>query len=144
MPWSSTIAPIASPWAVTAAIPATPPPDAASRRPKQRPELAEIEVELVTAEVDLTDDEAIRRLHARAHAMIEPRAVRRLSLDVRSVAVADSKLIACLVALHRLARSRGVAMEVRIAPQLRQLFTLFRLECLLAAPTDGCPESRSA
>lgn len=103
-----------------------------------------MEVELAVVEVDLTDSEAIRRLHGRARAMLARPNVKRLSIDLRTVASADSKLVACLVALHRLARSRNAAMDVRIAPALRDVFVLFRLERLLPEPMDAAPESQSA
>jgi ABC-type transporter Mla MlaB component len=155
MPWSSTIAPISSAWRSApidiASAMAGPEP----RRQRLRPpkpaggagpsaRASQMEVELAVADADLTDSEAVRRLHMRGRAMLARPNVRRLRIDLRHVAAADSKVVACLVALHRLARSRNAAMDVSIAPALRDVFVLFRLERLVPEPCDASSESKSA
>lgn len=57
---------------------------------------------------------------------------RWLRLDLQCVECADTKLVAYLVELHRLARQRNVVLDVRPSSCVRHLLEVCRLEHLLA------------
>lgn len=85
---------------------------------------------IVEASGDLCASTAVNRFHRRCEKLITaepPRAV----LDLRNVTQADTKLVAVLVLMLRLARSINVALGIHVSPQIRQWITVCRVDQLL-------------
>jgi len=56
--------------------------------------------------------------------------IRYLVIDLHAVTSADTKLIACLVAIHRMARAASVRLEVTLSQAVLEMTRLCRLERL--------------
>ncbi len=94
-----------------------------------------VEAELVTpAHTDLTDPICVAEFHADCLVVLEAvrQSGRLVTLDLRRVAAADTKLIASLVQLHVLARQSGARINLLISRPVREILELCRLECLIA------------
>jgi len=70
---------------------------------------------LIRAPEDLSEEEAVRVIHARAREAIAAGAT-TLMVDLADVIRADTKIVACLVVLRRMARRSGCALDVRLSP----------------------------
>jgi ABC-type transporter Mla MlaB component len=64
-----------------------------------------------------------------------------LELDLTGVLDADTKLLACLVALHRAARVAGRRLTVRVSPVIEQWVRVCKLDGVLA-DVVGAAEGR--
>lgn len=96
---------------------------------------APVEAELVTpAQTDLTDPTNVAEFHSECLAVLEAvrQSGRLVTLDLRRVAAADTKLIASLVQLHVLARQSGARINLLISHPVREILELCRLERLIA------------
>lgn len=70
---------------------------------------------VITAADDLAEEEAVRLIHAQAREAIASGAT-LLMVDLADVIKADTKIVACLIVLRRMARRSGCALDVRLSP----------------------------
>lgn len=99
-------------------------------RPPERGEQEPDSTRILRLSGDLrsgTDIESVRR---RGLASVRP-GLRRVVIDLEYVDEADTKLIACLLYLRRIADSAGVRLEVRLSPRVRQWLELCQAGYLL-------------
>jgi len=97
---------------------------------------------VVVADSDMTSCERVRDLFNRCRRMLRNGA-RHVVIDLHGVTVADTKIVACLVALHRLARSVSARLEVSLSQAIIEVARICRLERLvqeLALHASGRPE----
>lgn len=86
---------------------------------------------IVEAQADMTSCENIRRLFIAGR-----RAIRAgpasLSIDMRRVDLADTKLIACLVVLYQIARSWNVPLALHPSAPVLEVGSMCRLDWWIA------------
>jgi ABC-type transporter Mla MlaB component len=70
---------------------------------------------VIRASDDLAEEEAVRVIHAQAREAIAGGAT-MLLVDLAEVIRADTKIVACLVVLRRMAQRSGCALDVRLSP----------------------------
>lgn len=82
------------------------------------------------AEQDMTCCEAVLRLFKRCRRIIRQKP-ECLLVDLRRVKKADTKLIACLVALYQAAEAKSVRLELQPCSVIEDLFIVCRLQGLI-------------
>lgn len=82
---------------------------------------------IIRAPEDLSEEEAVRVIHARAREAIAAGAT-TLMVDLADVLRADTKIVACLVVLRRLAQRSGCALDVRLSPAVAAWTGVCRLQ----------------
>ena len=82
---------------------------------------------IIRAPEDLSEEEAVRVIHARAREAIAAGAT-TLMVDLADVIRADTKIVACLVVLRRMARRSGCALDVRLSPAVAAWTGVCRLQ----------------
>ena len=84
---------------------------------------------------DMTSCEQVGLLFQRCRRTIVAGGVaagrRSITLDLREVAKADTKLVACLVAVYQLSTESSVRLEMRASRVVLDLFELCRLQRLI-------------
>ena len=92
---------------------------------------------VIEAEADMTDEDSAVELFRTARDKIseQHRAALTILLDLRNVRRADTKLVAYLVQLRRLADMHGAVMELLPSAHLLDLLQVCRLECLASPVT---------
>lgn len=79
----------------------------------------------------MTTCDDVRRFFQRCRSVVREVSPQRLVLDLEAVERADTKLVAALVALHRLAAETSVCIDVLASSPVRDVLKLCRLEQLL-------------
>jgi len=77
---------------------------------------------------DLTSCDDVGQFFQRCHGIIAAAGRRSITLDLLEVVKADTKLVACLVAVYQLAKDSSVRLEMRVSRTVRELFELCRLQ----------------
>lgn len=91
---------------------------------------------VIGAEADMTSCDRVRQLFMRCrHAA--GNGSRSMLIDLRKVQAADTKLMACLVVVYRLAKSNSIRLEFSPSSAVRNLAEVCRLDWLIerTAPT---------
>ncbi len=85
----------------------------------------------------MTSCDRVRQLFMRYHHAAGS-GNRSMRIDLRKVQAADTKLMACLVAVYRLAKSDSIQLELSPSSTVRNLAEVCRLDWLIehTAPTD--------
>ena len=101
------------------------------------PDRAAPAIVVIEAAADMTDEDSAVELFRTARDEIsEPRrAALTILLDLTNVRRADTKLVAYLVQLRRLADMRGAVIELLPSAHLLDLLRVCRLECLASSVT---------
>jgi hypothetical protein len=84
---------------------------------------------VVVAASDMTSSELVHDLFNRCRRLLRHGA-RRVIIDLESVQAVDTKLVACLVVLHRLARAGSARLELRMSAAVRDVARICRIEWL--------------
>lgn len=77
----------------------------------------------------MTDSDCVHALFDRCESMIR-KGVRHVVIDLHEVETADTKLLACIVAIYQLARSASARLELSLSNAVRDLARICRLEWL--------------
>lgn len=85
---------------------------------------------LLAASGDLSNSRALSEFHRRCEALIAARPP-QASLDLTKVERADTKLVAVLLLVVRLARSAHVVLDIRVSSRLRQWIAVCKADQLL-------------
>lgn len=86
--------------------------------------------DVVIGEGDMTSSERVRELFNRCRRMLRQGAA-RIVIDLQAVTRADTKIIACLVVLHRIARGASVRLEICLSQTVMEMARICRLEALV-------------
>jgi anti-anti-sigma regulatory factor len=95
---------------------------------------------------DMTCDDRVHDLFNRSRRALR-KGARHVIIDLDSVIVADTKIVACLVALYQIARSAAARLEVRLSTAVKEIARVCRLEKLVTEMESGVrrtPGSRVA
>ena len=121
---------------------------------------------VVVAASDMTSSDMVRDLFNRCRRLLRHGA-QRVIIDLQCVQAADTKLLACLIALHRLARSASARLELCMSSAVLDVARICRLEwladefgpaahsacahphatpftCRPSRPGDACPWARAS
>jgi ABC-type transporter Mla MlaB component len=93
---------------------------------------------VIKAATDMTSCDQLRQLYGCCGQMLRQGA-KRLILDLKSVAQADTKLMACLVAIYRLARGCAARVEFCPSPAVLQVVQVCKLEWLMERTSPQQP-----
>jgi len=80
---------------------------------------------------DVTSCEQVGQLFQRCRRTIIAAGRRSVTLDLLEVAKADTKLVACLVAVYQLSKDSSVRLEMRASRTVLELVELCRLQRLI-------------
>lgn len=86
---------------------------------------------VISAPEDLSEEEAVRVIHARARAAIAAGA-KTLRVDLAGVIRADTKIVACLVVLRQMAQRAGCTLDVRLSPAVAAWTGVCRLQQVIS------------
>ena len=75
---------------------------------------------LLIAPRDMTDSDRVAELFHRCERALE-QGIRRVVIDLKSVETADTKLLACIVAIYQMARSAMVRLELSLSNAVREV-----------------------
>jgi anti-anti-sigma regulatory factor len=121
---------LTSPIPSLAAAPLVDPIGAPFRPARRSKRLRRTECHLAPSEVDMTSCENVRQFFQRCGEVVREDAPRHLIVDLEAVDRVDTKLVASLVALHRLASVASVQLDVRVSSAVRDVLKVCRLERL--------------
>ena len=79
----------------------------------------------------MTHPEHVKRLAAECRRLIRQRDTASLVIDLGDVETADTKLVACLVGVYRLACARAVQVEMILPRVVEDVVAVCRLERLI-------------
>lgn len=85
---------------------------------------------LTVAATDMTCSERVRDLFERCQRVLEEGGV-HIVIDLKAVTIADTKIVACLVALYQLARGTSARLEVCGSPSVCEIASICRLDRLM-------------
>ena len=80
---------------------------------------------------DMTHPEHVKRLAVECRRLIRQRDTATLMIDLGDVETADTKLVACLVGVYRLACARAVHVEMILPRVVEDVVSVCRLEQLI-------------
>lgn len=89
---------------------------------------------------DMTSDDRVHDLFDRSRLALR-KGARHVIIDLDSVVLADTKLVACLVALYQIARSGAARLEVRLSCAVMEIARICRLETLVTEMESGGGET---
>ena len=84
---------------------------------------------VVVVASDMTSSDRVRDLFNRCQRLLR-KGARRVVIDLHEVKAADTKLVACLVALHRLANATSARLELCLSSAVIEVARICRLEWL--------------
>jgi len=80
---------------------------------------------------DMTQPEHVKRLAAECRRLIRLHEATSLVIDLADVETADTKLVACLVGVYRLACAHAVQVEMILPRAVEEVVSVCRLERLI-------------
>jgi ABC-type transporter Mla MlaB component len=101
------------------------------RRPRRAKSADDLQPLVIRPVGDMTSCEQVRVLFQRCRRVIGEAGRRPVLLDLLGVAKADTKLIACLVAVYQMSRDSSVRLEMRASRVVLDLVDLCRLQRLV-------------
>ncbi len=93
---------------------------------------------VVVVAADMTSSDLVRDLFNRCRRLLR-QGTRHVVIDLQEVRIADTKLVACLVVLHRMARSASARLEICLSSAVLEVARICRVEWLAQelAPDDA-------
>jgi hypothetical protein len=91
--------------------------------------LRQDETRVLAGSADMTSADRVHDLFMRFRGLVR-RGARHVIIDLREVDAADTKLVACLVALQRMAIAASVRLELCLSRRVRDVAGICRLEWL--------------
>jgi hypothetical protein len=89
---------------------------------------------------DMTCDDRVHDLFTRCRRAFRA-GMRHVVIDLHAVTIADTKLVACLVAIHRMARGASVRLEASLSSAVLEITRICRLERLARELTPQPPRA---
>jgi ABC-type transporter Mla MlaB component len=114
--------------------PVAPPPVRTARRApttREHPSIGEARRRIAAPARDMTHSEHVKELAGECRRLIRRPDTATLVIDLADVEQADTKLVACLVGVYRLASARAVSMEMILPRVVQDLVAVCRLEPLI-------------
>ena len=93
---------------------------------------------VVVTERDMTDSDCVLALFDRCTKLLRE-GTRHVVIDLHHVEAADTKLLACIVAIYQMARSSSARLEVCLSNAVREVARICRLEWLTTELGAGQP-----
>ncbi len=95
------------------------------------------------ADADMTSSDRVHELFNECRRVLR-QGIRHVVIDLHNVRLADTKLLACIVALYQMARSASVRLEVCLSNAVLDVARVCRLEWLALELAPGESEATSA
>lgn len=99
---------------------------------------------IVRVEGDLTHAETVNEFARAVRSSFAHPRTQKMLLDLRQVRQVDSKLVAALIAMNRMAQRRSIELIIRPSALLRRWLLLYRVERMLRPPRSTRSTARGS